>query len=307
MAANPEVKALSQNIDSLINELAVYIRQQAPEHLRLFEVFSQEARFARNWMGPTLAQLKPGDSILEVGAGLMILSCQLAKEGYAVTGLEPIGAGFSSFVALQNIVLDHALRHGFKPAIMACPVEALAEDQQFDFAFSVNVMEHIDDVPQGLQAIFRALKPGASYRFTCPNYLFPYEPHFNMPTLFVKSLTARVFHDRIYKSVLAEEPAALWNSLNWINVLQVKTVCRHLDGARLEFNRAMLCESLERMIRDAEFAGRRPRWLQAIARGLVYFRLHRLTGWLPAAVLPIIDCLITKTTDSRIAPAPQST
>lgn len=307
MAANPEVKAPSQDIDSLINELAVCIRQQAPEHLRLFEVFSQEARFARNWMAPTLAQLKPGDSILEVGAGLMILSCQLAKEGYAVTGLEPIGTGFSSFAALQNIVLGHASRLGFKPTIMDCPVEALAEDQQFDFAFSVNVMEHIDDVPQGLQAIFRALKPGARYRFTCPNYLFPYEPHFNIPTLFSKALTARVFHDRIYKTALVDEPAALWESLNWINVLQVRTVCRRLGGAKLEFNRRMLSESIERMTRDAEFAGRRPSWLRAIAQFLVYSRLYRLAAWLPAAVLPIIDCMITRTPGSQISPAPQST
>lgn len=294
MAADPEVNTSSQDIDSLIDELGADIRQQAPEHLRLFEVFSQEARFARNWMAPTLAQLKPGDSILEVGAGLMILSCQLVKEGYVVTSLEPIGEGFSSFAALQSIVLNHASRLGFKPEIMACPVEALAKDQEFDFGFSVNVMEHIDDVAQGLQAIFRALKSGARYKFTCPNYLFPYEPHFNMPTLFSKSLTTRVFHGRIYQSDMVNEPAALWSSLNWINVRQLRTICYQLEGAKLEFNREILGESLERMIHDAEFAYRRPAWLRAIARSLVHSRLHRLTALLPAAVLPIIDCTLTR-------------
>ena len=43
-------------------------------------------------------------------------------------------------------------------------------------------MEHVDDVPLVLRRVMSALRPGAAYRFVCPNYRFPFEPHFDIPT-----------------------------------------------------------------------------------------------------------------------------
>jgi len=70
------------------------VRRDAPHLERSFDVFAQEARAARAWLAPSLQRLAPRAEVLEVGAGLMLLSCQLAKEGFAVTALEPIGQGF---------------------------------------------------------------------------------------------------------------------------------------------------------------------------------------------------------------------
>lgn len=242
---------------------------------------------------------------MEVGGGLMILGCQLVREGFAVTVIEPISPGFSSFSILQKIVIDCAASRRIAPKIVALPIEELKLERGFDFAFSVNVMEHIQDVERGIDSVHAALKPGARYRFTCPNYLFPYEPHFNMPTLFSKRWTESIFHKSILASTRVEEPAPLWTSLNWITTSKIVRSCRKFKDVQLHFNCGMLSESLERMTTDPEFASRRPGWLQYIARSIVYLKLNQLTRHLPAALLPVIDCTMTRIpVDPSPAPAP---
>ena len=61
----------------------------------------------------------------------------------------------------------------------------------------MNVMEHVEDPALAVDRLTAMLVPGASYRFLCPNYLFPYEPHFNMPTFGSKALTERLMRRRI--------------------------------------------------------------------------------------------------------------
>ena len=51
--------------------------------------------------------------------------------------------------------------------------ETLALNEQFDFAFSVNVMEHVDDVGQVLRRVHRALKPGGLTGSSAPTTPFP--------------------------------------------------------------------------------------------------------------------------------------
>eukprot|EP00494_Astrolonche_serrata_P011852 UN11950 len=53
-------------------------------------------------------------------------------------------------------------------------------------------MEHVDDVDQVIRNVADSLRHGGTYRFTCPNYFFPYEPHFNIPTLLSKNLTEKL-------------------------------------------------------------------------------------------------------------------
>ena len=69
------------------------------------------------------------------------------KGRFAVTALEPIGKGFSHFVRMQELVLERARALGCMPRILNQSAEQLAEPDGFDFAFSVNVMEHVQDVP----------------------------------------------------------------------------------------------------------------------------------------------------------------
>lgn len=267
---------------------------EAPELLALFDTYAAEARFGRRYIAQELQRLPAGARVLEVGAGAMLLSSQLVREGFDVTALEPVGSGFSHFGRMREIVLEHAAAAGCRPNLIDIPAEQLAEQDRYDFAFSVNVMEHVGDPAQVLRRVGASLRPGARYRFTCPNYLFPYEPHFNIPTLMTKKLTERVLGRRIRSSPRVSDPAGTWASLNWLTVPQVRRFVRDAGGLRLAFNRTMLVASLERVLTDPDFASRRSPAVRAVLSRLVRLRLHKLFGLVPAALQPIMDCCVDK-------------
>lgn len=283
-------------IDDLLGELRAFVAGRAPHLIGLFTTFAQEARFARAWLTQPLAGLAPGATILEVGAGLMLLSCQLRKEGFRVQALEPVGEGFSAFRELQELVLEFAKEHGIHPQVTNTPAEDLVLSGVFDFAFSINVMEHVGDVPRVIERVGISLKPGRTYAFTCPNYLFPYEPHFGIPTLFSRKWTYAVFRRRIQESSRVTDPEGLWRSLNWISVPAIARACRRVAAPRLTctFDRSLLAVAFERVVRDAEFSARRSPFIRLLASFLVHTRLHWLAKWVPATIQPIISCRITR-------------
>jgi 2-polyprenyl-3-methyl-5-hydroxy-6-metoxy-1,4-benzoquinol methylase len=180
------------SIDSWLADVRVYVSEKAPNMLSTLDVYLGEARFGRQYIADDLMRLHQGAMVLEVGAGSMLLSCQLVREGFQVTALEPTGAGFSHFERMRKLVLQRAEVLGCLPRMLDQSAEALSEQNCFDYAFSVNVMEHVEDIALSIGNVGSSLKHGATYRFTCPNYLFPYEPHFNIPTLFSKRLTEKL-------------------------------------------------------------------------------------------------------------------
>ena len=86
MRVSAEPSAAS--IEPMLMDLRLHVAQSASHLLQLFDVFANEARFAHRWISPNLKDLHPGDRILEVGAGLALVSCQLVKDGYCVAALE---------------------------------------------------------------------------------------------------------------------------------------------------------------------------------------------------------------------------
>lgn len=284
----------SSSIGDLLSEVRHRVELDAPQLLSLFDVFAQEARFAREWLAPSLARLAEGEAILEVGAGLTLVSCQLVREGYHVTALEPVGEGFSAFADLQKLVLAYADGQSIAPQILPVPVEQLDQLEIYGFAFSVNVMEHVADVPLAIGNVVKALRQGCVYRFTCPNYLFPYEPHFNMPTLFSKSLTQWVFGRRILESHRVQDQAGLWRSLNWITVPMIRRACRMASGVTPAFDRAMLGRTFRRVVHDPAFAMRRSAWVRRLSVVMVATGLDRLLECLPAWAQPVIDCSVRR-------------
>lgn len=290
---------VAASIASWVDALRARFAAEAPDLLPLFDIYAAEAAFGRNYVAPDLQRLPPGARVLEVGAGAMILSCQLVREGFAVTALEPTGTGFGHFERMRALILDEGRRRQCLPEVLDSTAEALAIREHFDFAFSVNVMEHVGDVEQALQRVAASLRPGASYRFTCANYLFPYEPHFNIPTLFSKRLTERLLRGKIHGRAGIPDPQGLWDSLNWINVAGLRRMARRMPQWRMSFDRSVLPAALERVGSDAQFAMRRSPLVRHAIRWLVRSRLHRVLGWAPAVMQPIIDCRL-----QRLAAAP---
>lgn len=287
-------------IEHWLDSVRSSFTEAAPELLALFDTYAAEAKFGRRYINSDLGRLRPGGTILEVGAGSLLLSCQLAREGFDVTALEPVGDGFSHFDQMRQLVLVAAHSQGCCPKILDQPAEALDAVDRFEYAFSVNVMEHVNDVSSVLEKVGASLAVGASYRFTCPNYLFPYEPHFNLPTLFSKQLTEQILGRKIFYSRRVSDPVGTWKSLNWINVIRIKRVVRRLSGIKVTFNRSMLASTLERVALDEEFAGRRSPAMRKLILMVVRLRIHLLLHLIPAAMQPIIDCRIEKIAELEV-------
>ncbi|CDZ73248.1 Hypothetical protein NGAL_HAMBI2610_48780 [Neorhizobium galegae bv. orientalis] len=285
---------VESSLNQLIGDVEQEIREKNPALLPIFGVYAEEARFGRRWLASSLDTLEFGSSILEVGAGTMLLAVQLVREGFHVAALEPISDGFSHFDELQTIVLSLAARSATMPEICRISIDDLSAVDTFDFAFSVNVMEHVPDVASAIHHTFSALTKGGTYRFTCANYLFPYEPHFDFPTLISKTATEFVFRNRIRRTERLLDPEGVWKSLNWITVPQVRAICRNLPNASMTFATNMLESSLERVLVDSNFAERRSPFIRVCSRLLVTTRLHSLSRYVPAFMQPVLDCSIRK-------------
>ncbi|MEI7612353.1 MAG: methyltransferase domain-containing protein [Betaproteobacteria bacterium] len=288
------VHSREADIEDFLRALREFLLVNHANLLPLYDTFAQESRFARAWIAPSLVDLQDGSEILEVGAGLMLLSCQLQREGFFVTALEPIEGGFSMFSELQGVVLQYADKNGFAPRLFPIAAEELQTEKVFAFAYSVNVMEHVRSVPRALERICRSLVVGGEYRFTCPNYYFPYEPHFNIPIILSKRITKMVFSEAILRSSRVTDPIGTWASLNWINVRQIQHIVDKTNGLTLRFDRDLIVHTLERVALDPDFAKRRSAWVRAVIGTIVKLGIHRFTRFVPALLQPIIDCRIKR-------------
>lgn len=165
----------------------------------LVSVYLQEAAFGLKVLESSLEDLNPEDSIIEVGAGHGVLSRLLAARGFNVTAYEPALREFSFMAELRNAI-DLAWIGGCpKPNWIAEPfgVTPVLPNDRARLVFGISVLEHVTPLEPLLAAAYEAIEPGGTALFTFPNYRWPYEPHFNMATLWSKSLTYRVFAKKI--------------------------------------------------------------------------------------------------------------
>jgi hypothetical protein len=155
-------------------------------------------------------------------------------------------------------------------------------------------MEHVDDVAQVLERVHASLKPGATYRFMCPNYAFPYEPHFNLPTLLSRALTEKLLWRWIINSKSVPDPLGTWNSLNWITVRNVRRICRQRLRIEPAFDRNIFRTLLSRALSDELFQSRRGPLLRGTIAAFQRAGLLDLTALIPVAWLPVMDCRVTR-------------
>lgn len=110
--------------------------------------------------------------ILEVGGGIHLLTSFL-HQNYNINSIEP--GGFADFTdELRNkIVLKNKLN------VHTTTLEKFDSNKKFDFIFSMNVLEHTNHIEQHIKSCINLLKDDKSILFIqCPNYTFPFEPHF---------------------------------------------------------------------------------------------------------------------------------
>jgi 2-polyprenyl-6-hydroxyphenyl methylase/3-demethylubiquinone-9 3-methyltransferase len=92
-----------------------------------------------------------GRTALDVGCGAGLLAEPLARLGASVTGIDAA----PELIAAAS---DHARRQGLEIDYRSVPVEEL--DGEFDLVTSLEVIEHVADPGQFVEALARRLAPG---------------------------------------------------------------------------------------------------------------------------------------------------
>lgn len=253
----------------------------------------QEAQFGRREIEEYIRELPAGANVLEIGSGTGYLIATLASAYPKLNffGIEPIGQGFQEFDrvltrmedAVGNLTIYRAAIESFEPP-EAWPGA--------DLIFSVNVFEHLDDWRVGLDQSMALLTARGKAVILCPNYSFPYEPHFAIPVLVTPAITRRVFSSKIEAIEASLAAEGLWKSLNFIKIPQVaKHAAR--QGYAVRFDNTILSRMLKRLRGDPEFASRQ-RLLAPVA--ILADRLG--AGWistkLPARVSPYLKAVLTR-------------
>lgn len=224
-----------------------------------------------------------GKRVLEVGAGIGIVSLVLHRQGIDIVPIEPGRGGFD-----QNARIGFLLRERLgigDLSYLSLGAEELrpGEHGQFDVVFSVNVLEHIPDLDSAIDAMCRVLKPGGVMRHTCPNYLVPYEPHFGVPLVpFLPRLTAWLLPKA--------RGTELWDSLNFVTLGQMKRAFAR-RGLDCRFESGTMHKAFVRLDADETYRERQgSRRIVSVAYGLLR-RLGLLK--LVAALPPVLATPMT--------------
>ena len=109
---------------------------------------------------------------LEIGGGIHLLTKYLAYKNYDITSIEP--GKFADYIDKLRKILKKNLNN-----VHTTTVEKYFTSKKYDFIFSMNVLEHTKDIKKHIQSCMSLLKDKNSLLFIqCPNYTFPFEPHF---------------------------------------------------------------------------------------------------------------------------------
>ncbi len=264
------------------------IALERPDLIDLFLTYQNEATAARRFLHNSLTELNPNVEILEVGGGILALAIQLASEGFKVTSVEPVGEGFTGISHIMSIFSKIARTENVTFKLVESPIEDCAFDHKFDFIFSINVMEHLKDPYAVLIQMNNALKVGGKYRFLCPNYDFPYEPHFS------KWLWRRRQNSFYLEATRANglkihltEQKGLYDSLNFLTLRKLRSISRKNEITFI-YNKFALRNLISRALDDSNLQKRHKGLTNAI-KVLKFFGILKITEYLDPNFQPIID------------------
>ncbi len=267
------------------------ILSERPELISLFFTYQNEAIAARKLLDSSLKELNSGARILEVGGGILALAVQLASEGFTVTTVEPVGEGFTGISFIMDVFMEIAKDENLVFDVIQSPIEDCEFDKNFDFIFSVNVMEHLKDPYAVILQVLRILEKDGEYRFVCPNYDFPYEPHFGK----------FLYHRRGGSFVLSKDKAShhsyndsdgLYHSINWITTKKVREFSKERNF-EIKFNRHALRDLLVRAFNDGFIRNRHP-LLASLLKPIAFLRIFRIASLCPIAIQPTMDVSLGK-------------
>lgn len=167
-------------------------------------------------------------------------------------------------------------------------IEEISNQKQYDFIFSINVMEHLNDPYHVLRNIPKLLKANSCYRFICPNYNFPYEPHFAKVLLQRKKQSFYLPERRIdWIKTNGGDAKGLYKSLNFITLREIKKTAKR-SGLQLTINPEATLNLLRRAMNDP-ILRRRHRLFSCLIKVINSLKLVKLLTFLPLDLQPVMD------------------
>jgi 2-polyprenyl-3-methyl-5-hydroxy-6-metoxy-1,4-benzoquinol methylase len=224
----------------VVSRVAERARREPVEIARALDIYLNEVSVGIRLVN---SFLRPGMRVLEVGSGIGVLSAFLAVSGVDIVSLEPSAQGFDLMRAFRSELAD--FWHDVSVPELAIRGEELSPEAhgQFDLVFSLNVLEHVDDLGGVLQAIHSVLAPSGRSVHMTPNYTVPYEPHFGLPLVPIwPAYTARILPERVVSS-------DVWKSLNFVTGRRVRRIGRTL-GFHVELVPSIMHDTVGRMMVD---------------------------------------------------------
>ena len=289
MTDNLLSEELHQYLDN-IDTTKLFNGLSAEEQLKassLLDTFKNESKVALSLI---IDHIHVDQRILEVGAGLCLLSVFLKGKGYQITALEPLDSGFGFFEQLKSRIIN--LQREPELPVLEKGAESLdpKQDGKFDLIFSNNVVEHIKELPKAMAAMSTVLKADGRMIHGCPNYLMPYEPHFGIPVIAsMPSLSKLIWRDHIEANI------EVWDSLNFVTYTRIQKIAKQVN-CDISFQARLTYDAFSRLQQDTEFQARHKGSLAyKILRLLEITKMLNLTRYLPAwASTPMIFTLTSK-------------
>ncbi len=105
----------------------------------------------------------PGNAVLDVGCGGGFLAEEFARDGFAVTGIDPAARSIDAarkHAADNNLEIDY--REGKGEALPFL-------DASFDIVACCDVLEHVEDLSRVISEVARALKPRGVFCYDTVN------------------------------------------------------------------------------------------------------------------------------------------
>lgn len=276
-----DARIAALDLDAIAGEIAAATGTDADESLGLLRMYIAEAPVALALVEP---HLRPHQRILEIGSGIGFFAGFLADCGYDVVELEPVGDGFE-FVGAARAALPSA---SAAPRHLPISVEDLDPEVhgRFDLVYSLNVLEHVPDWRVALDRTTGVMTAGGVMVQSCPNYTFPFDPHFGVPLIpGAPAATSRLLPDRITST-------GLWKSLNWVTARSVRRWADDRD-VEIVFREGKLADAIERLNVDPEFSRRHGRVGRVVASTARVLRLAEVVRAVPASLTSPMEFTVT--------------
>lgn len=187
--------------------------------------------------------LRKNIKILEIGGGSHFLSQYLSFKGYQIVSIEP--GNFQGGV-IEKIRDKTKSKKNSNLKIIDTNLESFIKnnDISFDFIFSVNVLEHVDNIEVHLNKALLLLKNNQSIMcICCPNYTFPYDTHFFkfFIPFFPKFTFTKILKNKLVKIFGKKKYYELLHGINfnctYFKIKKMKLHVKFCNSMRIIFDR----------------------------------------------------------------------